>query len=86
MQAYVLIKVCAGELKDVVLTLRKVEGVIEAHMTFGLYDANEFNYTPRGHKLRFLLSKNPQSMPAFGIQSTQFHIRRLTHGADSIHS
>jgi DNA-binding Lrp family transcriptional regulator len=39
MKAFVLIKVRAGEVKDVVRQLRKMENVIEAHMTFGPYDA-----------------------------------------------
>ncbi|GAB4498734.1 MAG: Lrp/AsnC ligand binding domain-containing protein [Anaerolineales bacterium] len=39
MKAYVMIKIRAGEVKDVVSHLRKIEGVREAHMTFGPYDA-----------------------------------------------
>lgn len=39
MKAYVLIKIHAGEVKEAVRQLRNVEGVIEAHMTFGPYDA-----------------------------------------------
>lgn len=39
MKAYVLIKIRAGEVKDVVRQLRKLENTIEAHMTFGPYDA-----------------------------------------------
>lgn len=39
MKAYVMIKIRAGEVKDVVNNLRSVEGVQEAHMTFGPYDA-----------------------------------------------
>lgn len=39
MKAYVLIKIKAGEVKDVVRKLRKLENIIEAHMTFGPYDA-----------------------------------------------
>jgi len=39
MKAYVLIKIRAGEVKEVVRQLRKAEGVVEAHMTFGPYDA-----------------------------------------------
>jgi DNA-binding Lrp family transcriptional regulator len=39
MKAYVLIKIRAGEVQEVVKGLRKIEGVIEAHMTFGPYDA-----------------------------------------------
>lgn len=39
MKAYVLIKIRAGEVKDVVRQLRKLESIVEAHMTFGPYDA-----------------------------------------------
>ena len=39
MKAYVLIKIRAGEVNEVVKSLRKVDGVVEAHMTFGPYDA-----------------------------------------------
>jgi len=39
MKAYVLIKTRPGEVKEVVRQLRKTENVIEAHMTFGPYDA-----------------------------------------------
>ena len=39
MKAYVMIKIRSGEVKNVVHQLRKVKEVIEAHMTFGPYDA-----------------------------------------------
>jgi DNA-binding Lrp family transcriptional regulator len=39
MKAFVLIKIRAGEVKDVVRHLKKVDSIIEAHMTFGPYDA-----------------------------------------------
>ncbi len=39
MKAYVLIKIRAGEVKEVIERLRQVPGVVEAHMTFGPYDA-----------------------------------------------
>jgi len=39
MKAYVLINIRMGEISEVVKQLRKVEGVIEANMTFGPYDA-----------------------------------------------
>lgn len=39
MKAYVLIKIRAGEVKDVVKNLRTIDGVTQAHMTFGPYDA-----------------------------------------------
>ncbi len=38
MKAYVLIKTRAGDIKEVVQNLRQVEGVTEAHMTFGPFD------------------------------------------------
>jgi len=39
MKAYVLIKIRAGEVKDVVRQLRRTNTVVEANMTFGPYDA-----------------------------------------------
>lgn len=39
MRAYVLITIRTGDLRNVVTLLRRVEGVIEANMTFGPYDA-----------------------------------------------
>ncbi len=39
MKAFVLIKVRAGDVPDVLKNLRAVEGVVEAHMTLGPYDA-----------------------------------------------
>ena len=39
MKAYISIKVRAGEAKEVVRQLRKIEKVVEANMTFGPYDA-----------------------------------------------
>jgi len=39
MRAYVLINVRTGEIREVVRQLARVEGVKEATMTFGPYDA-----------------------------------------------
>lgn len=39
MKAFVLINIRTGEVRDAVRQLAKVEGVAEAHMTFGPYDA-----------------------------------------------
>jgi DNA-binding Lrp family transcriptional regulator len=39
MKAYVLIKTRPGEVREVVRQLRKTDNVVEAHMTFGPYDA-----------------------------------------------
>ena len=38
MKAYVLINVRPGGIRDVVRDLHRVEGVLEANMTFGPYD------------------------------------------------
>ena len=39
MKAFVLIKIRAGDVNDVVSQLRGIPSVSEAHMTFGPYDA-----------------------------------------------
>ncbi len=39
MKAFVLIKIRAGDVGDVVRQIRELESVMEAHMTFGPYDA-----------------------------------------------
>ncbi len=50
MKAYVLINVRTGEIRDVVRQLRRLDGVVEASMTFGPYDtiaiveANDINH------------------------------------------
>ena len=39
MKAFVLIHIRTGDVKEVVKNLRSIEGVMEANMTFGPYDA-----------------------------------------------
>jgi DNA-binding Lrp family transcriptional regulator len=39
MKAFVLIKIRAGDVKNVVRELRTTDSVVEAYMTFGPYDA-----------------------------------------------
>jgi DNA-binding Lrp family transcriptional regulator len=39
MKAYILIHIRTGEIHEVIGHLRRVEGVSEANMTFGPYDA-----------------------------------------------
>ena len=39
MKAYILIEIQTGEIHEVVKQMRRVDGVIEASMTFGPYDA-----------------------------------------------
>lgn len=38
MKAYVLINVRPGEVREVVRNLKRIEGMLEAYMTFGPYD------------------------------------------------
>jgi DNA-binding Lrp family transcriptional regulator len=68
MKAYVLIKIRAGEVKDVVNHLRKVEGVIEAHMTFGPYDAVAEVQTADIAKLGAITAAEIQPIP--GVEQT----------------
>ncbi len=39
MKAFILIKIRAGDVKNVVQQLRAIESISEAYMTFGPYDA-----------------------------------------------
>jgi DNA-binding Lrp family transcriptional regulator len=39
MKAYILIEIRTGEVRQVVRQLRRIEGVLEASMTFGPHDA-----------------------------------------------
>ncbi len=68
MKAYVLIKIRAGEVKDVVRSLRKVDGVIEAHMTFGPYDAVAEVETPDVARLGDITASKIQPIP--GVEQT----------------
>lgn len=68
MKAYVLIKIRAGEVKDVVRQLRKVESVTEAHMTFGPYDAVAVVETPDISKLGAITATAIQPIP--GVEQT----------------
>ncbi len=53
MKAFVLVNTRTGEIRDVVRQLARVEGAVEAHMTFGPYDAiaiiqaNDINHLGR---------------------------------------
>ncbi len=68
MKAYVLIKVRAGEVREVVKTLRTVEGVKEAHMTFGPYDAVAVVETDEVTDLGAITAAKIQPIP--GIERT----------------
>jgi DNA-binding Lrp family transcriptional regulator len=68
MKAYVLIKIHSGEVKDVVRSLRKVQGVTEAHMTFGPYDAVAVIETTDVAKLGAITASMIQPIP--GVEQT----------------
>lgn len=68
MKAFVLIKIRAGEVKDVVRQLRKMESVIEAHMTFGPYDAVAVITAQDISGLGTLIATSIQPIP--GIEQT----------------
>lgn len=68
MKAYVLIKIRAGEVKDVVRQLCKLEGIVEAHMTFGPYDAVAVVDTQDITKLGAITASAIQPIP--GVEQT----------------
>ncbi len=68
MKAYVLIKIRAGDIRDVVSNLRKVSDVVEAHMTFGPYDAVAVVETVDIAKLGAITASEIQPIP--GIEQT----------------
>lgn len=68
MKAFILIKVRSGELKDVVHQLRKINGIVEAHMTFGPYDAIAVVETADLAKLGSITALEIQ--PISGVEQT----------------
>ena len=68
MKAYVMIKIRAGEVKEVVHQLRKVQGVVEAHMTFGPYDAVAVMEFADVSKLGSITATEIQPIP--GVEQT----------------
>ncbi|GAB4545199.1 MAG: Lrp/AsnC ligand binding domain-containing protein [Anaerolineales bacterium] len=68
MKAYILIKIRAGDVKEVVHELRKLEYVKEAHMTFGPYDAVAVVETADIAKLGFITASKIQPIP--GVEQT----------------
>lgn len=68
MKAYVLINTRTGEVRDVVRQLDRAEGVIEANMTFGPYDALAIISAEDINHLGRILSSSIQPIP--GITQT----------------
>ena len=68
MKAYVLVKIRAGEVKEVVRQLRKTDKVVEAHMTFGPYDAVVVMEAPDIGSIGNLIASSIQPIP--GVDQT----------------
>lgn len=68
MKAYVLIRIRAGEVKEVVRSLRKIEGVSEAYATFGPYDAVAEVETADISQLGAIIASLIQPIP--GVEQT----------------
>lgn len=68
MKAFVLIKIRAGEVNDVVRQLREIPGVSEAHMTFGPYDSVAVIDSPDLSSIGSLIASTIQPIP--GIEQT----------------
>jgi len=68
MKAYVLIKVRAGEVKEVVRQLRKTDQIVEANMTFGPYDAVAVINAPDITTIGNLIASAIQPIP--GVEQT----------------
>jgi DNA-binding Lrp family transcriptional regulator len=68
MKAYVLIKVRAGDVPEVLTNLRQVEGVIEANMTLGPYDAIAVVEFQDLAKLGAITARKIQPIP--GVEQT----------------
>ncbi|HLA97224.1 MAG TPA: Lrp/AsnC ligand binding domain-containing protein [Anaerolineales bacterium] len=68
MKAYVLINVRTGSIAEVVRNLRRLEGVSEADMTFGPYDAIAIIQADDVNRLGHLIATQLQPIP--GILDT----------------
>lgn len=68
MKAYILIKIRVGEVKQVVRQLRKTDGIVEANMTFGPYDAVAVLDRPDIASIGNLIATTVQPIP--GVDQT----------------
>lgn len=68
MKAYVLIHVRTGSVPEVVRNMRRLDGVIDANMTFGPYDVVAVIQGDDVNKLGHLIASNIQPIP--GILDT----------------
>jgi DNA-binding Lrp family transcriptional regulator len=63
MKAYVLVNIRTGSVKEVVGHLRRVDSVVEAHMTFGPYDAVAVIETDDINSVGAVLANEIQPIP-----------------------
>lgn len=63
MKAYVLVNIRTGDVREVVKNLRRVEGVLEANMTFGPYDAVAVIEVPDINAVGAILAAHIQPIP-----------------------
>ena len=68
MKAFVLIKIRAGDVKDVVQRLRATKSVAEAFMTFGPYDAVAVVEADELSEIGSLVASTIQPIP--GVEQT----------------
>ena len=68
MKAFVLIKIRAGDVNDVVHQLQEIPLVSEAHMTFGPYDAVAIVDSPDLGAIGTLIASTIQ--PIAGVEQT----------------
>ena len=68
MKAYVLINVRTGDVKDVVNQLKKLDNVLEVHMTFGPYDVVAAIAAEDINGLGTMIATSIQPIP--GVQQT----------------
>ncbi|HEX6269604.1 MAG TPA: Lrp/AsnC ligand binding domain-containing protein [Anaerolineales bacterium] len=68
MKAFVLIKTRTGEVKQVVRQLRTAQEILEAHMTFGPYDAVAVVESADINGLGSLIASAIQPIP--GVEQT----------------
>ena len=63
MKAYIFIHVLAGSVPEVVSNLRRLDGVTDAHMTFGPYDVVAVVQADDANKLGKLVARQVQPIP-----------------------
>lgn len=68
MRAFVLIKIRAGDVSEVVRQLKEIQSVVEAHMTFGPYDAVAIVDSPDLSAIGTLIASTIQPIP--GVEQT----------------